>query len=166
MNLSTKITQLFFKFVLLATWKWSKRGNEDLQLLKMLKWTLIWARFSSCSNLRQTLGREKFTRLPCHPWRSRGGHGQGHPQLLADQLTLPQPGGHITKCPSGFSDLATALKTINSFLKLGGSSNAVQKYGVPNRQPQFRRPYDSSTILYKTIILNYTLYFKCLTSKM
>ena len=31
------------------------------------------------------------------------------PQFLADQLTLSQPGGHITTCPPGFSDLATAL---------------------------------------------------------
>ena len=43
--------------------------------------------------------------LPGVPW---------HPQILADQLTLSQPGGpdydhHITTGTPGFSDLPTAL---------------------------------------------------------
>ena len=42
-----------------------------------------------------------------------GGAG-GSPQILADQLTLSQPGGteyahHITTATPGFSDLPTAL---------------------------------------------------------
>ena len=43
--------------------------------------------------------------VPAVPW---------HPQILADQLTLSQPGGadyahHITTGTPGFSDLPTAL---------------------------------------------------------
>ena len=41
-------------------------------------------------------------------------------EFLAEQLTLSQPGGadyahHNTTSPPGFSDLATALHTINNF---------------------------------------------------
>ena len=63
-----------------------------------------------------------FTRFFClspgglevslHFWRSWP--TVWHPQILADQLTLSQPGGphyahHFITCPLGFSDLATAL---------------------------------------------------------
>ena len=45
--------------------------------------------------------------------QAEGPGGLVPPQFLADQLTLSQPGAHyahhITMCPSGFSDLATAL---------------------------------------------------------
>ena len=50
---------------------------------------------------------ELFTTQDCHPW--------GHPQILADQLTLSQPGGenyahHITASTSRFSDLPTTMQ--------------------------------------------------------
>ena len=43
-------------------------------------------------------------------------HGGGHPQILADQLTLSQQGGadythHIITGTPGFSDLPTALSS-------------------------------------------------------
>ena len=45
--------------------------------------------------------------------RKRGGRGGMCPPLLADKLTLSQPGGHIIPTqyyvPPRFSDLATAL---------------------------------------------------------
>ena len=46
--------------------------------------------------------------------RPVGAGGQWQPQILADQLTLSQPGGadcahHITTGTSEFSDLPTAL---------------------------------------------------------
>ena len=51
---------------------------------------------------------------------SQAGGPEGHvpPHFLTDQLTLSQPGGahyahHITACPPGFSDLATALNLMD-----------------------------------------------------
>ena len=52
------------------------------------------------------------------PGMAEPGRGEGHlpplPQILADQLTLSQPGGtdyahHITTGTPGYSDLPTAL---------------------------------------------------------
>ena len=51
--------------------------------------------------------------------QGEGQGGQLPPQILADQLTLSQPGGadyahHSTTCPPGFLTLGASLKHIDS----------------------------------------------------
>ena len=58
--------------------------------------------------------------------QGRGQGGQLPPQILADQLTLSQPGGadyahHSTTCPPGFLTLAASLTLIQKFANFKNS---------------------------------------------
>jgi len=72
-----------------------------------------------------------------------GQGGQLPPQILADQLTLSQPGGadyahHSTTCPPGFLTLAASLSCMENLKSVNG--NLTNCFGTIYLWSKWRYP--------------------------
>ena len=94
--------------------KWKMMSNSKVPTLKAMGFVMpkaigqgTYALFHRFVRDLKVYSGVSSLGLPGVPW---------HPQILADQLTLSQPGGtdyahHSTTSPPGFSDLPTALSS-------------------------------------------------------